>query len=153
MEIINTTNLLEARKQIDSSASKKEKVVVISQDDAFNGKILENKKVDAIIINEQIEVKDYMKQRDSSLNEPYCKLAKKNEISIAIDVDAIAKKNDIEKARSLARLKQNIMLCKKNKNNLIFFSKKPKQELQSLMLVLGADTSQAKKATEVSFFK
>jgi len=153
MQIINTKNLLESRKQIDSLSSKREKVIVMGQDDVFNGKILENKKVDALIINSEREVRDYMKQRDSSLNEPYCKLAKKNEIIIGIDIDSIARKGDIEKARSLARLKQNIMLCKKNKNELIFFSKKSKQELQSLMLVLGASTSQAKKSVEARFFK
>ena len=58
--MINTKNINEARKQIDSLASKNEKVIVLSQDDIFNGKILENKKVDVLIINESLDKKNYM---------------------------------------------------------------------------------------------
>ena len=156
MNMINTLNINEARKQIDSLESKKEKekepIIVMSQDDVFNGKILENKKVDVFVINEQRYVKDYMKQRDSSLNESYCKLAVKNSIKIAIDIDSIAKKNDMDKAQSLSRVRQNISLCKRTGCQLVFFSNKLKQELMGLMLVLGASTSQAKKAVEVKFF-
>lgn len=147
MHIINTPDITQARREIDSLSSKKEKVIVMSQDDEFNKKILENKKVNVFIINEQLNLKDYMKQRNSQLNEEYSKLACKNNIKIAIDIDSIIKKSDIEKAKSLARLTQNIKLCRKNKAELVFYeSNKEQRALQSLLLTLGASTNQAKKA-------
>jgi len=146
--MINTNKINEARAQIDSLASKNKKIILLSKDENFNRKILENKKIDIFLINEDIPKKDYSKQRDSSLNESLCKLASKNNISIGIDIDKIIKKSDIGKARSLARLKQNIMLCKKNKTKLIFTSKKPKKALQSLLITLGSNTNQAKQSID-----
>jgi len=151
MEIINTSNINQARKQIDSLASKNKQIIITSQDDNFNKKILENKKINIFLINEEIEKKDYMKQRDSSLNEPLCKLAKKNNIKIAVDINKIIKKSDIEKAISLSRLRQNIMLCKKTKTDLVFLGDYNKKTLQSLLLSLKASTKQAKKAIEEGF--
>ena len=155
MQTINTANTNEARKQIDSLSKDNEKVVVISQlDDEFNRKILENKKVDMFVLNEDLKIKDYMKQRNSQLNEILCKLAVKNNIIIGVEIEKIVKKSDIEKAKSLARLRQNIMLCKKSKCNLICYAKnldKNKKELQSLILTLGGSTKQAKDFFQESF--
>ena len=156
MQLIKTTNINEARKQIDrlSNAKEKQKVMVLSQSDEFNRKILENKKVNALLINEDLTIRDYMKQRNSGLNEVHCKLATKNNIAIAIDINKISKKQDVEKARALARLRQNIVLCKRTKTPLAFYTdSKNTKDLQNLMLVLKASTSQAKQAVEVSFFK
>jgi RNase P/RNase MRP subunit p30 len=152
MTTISTTNINEARKEVDRLSNAKKQVIVLSQDDDFNRKILENKKVDILIINEDIKKKDYLKQRDSSLNEILAKIAAKNNINIAIDIDKIASKPDIEQAKALARLKQNIMLCKKAKTSLIAISKKDKKNIISLFLALGASTRQAKQSTEANFF-
>tara|TARA_Y100000310_G_C20190542_1_gene582295 strand:+ start:57 stop:527 length:471 start_codon:yes stop_codon:yes gene_type:complete len=155
MNIINTQNLNEVRKQINTlvGQGKEKPIIVMSQDDDFNRKILENKHTNVLIINEGIKKNDYMKQRDSSLNEILCKIATKNNIKIAIDISSIIKKNPVEKAKALARLKQNIDLCKRTKTELIFFKNSvDKRELSSLLLSLGASTSQAKKAAEESFF-
>ncbi|MDP1729440.1 MAG: hypothetical protein Q8L27_04515, partial [archaeon] len=61
----------------------------------------------------------------------------------------IVKKNDVEKARALSRLMQNIMLCKKSGAKLVFVgkNKKNKKALQSLLLSLSASTKQAEQAT------
>jgi len=152
MTTISTTNINEARKEVDRLSNAKKQVIVLSQDDDFNRKILENKKVDILIINEDIKKKDYLKQRDSSLNEILAKIAAKNNIKIAIDIDKIASKPDIEQAKALARLKQNIMLCKKAKTSLIAISKKDKKNIISLFLALGASTRQAKQSAEANFF-
>ena len=154
MKLINTPNINLARKQIDSLSNNDKKVIVLSQaSDEFNRKIIENKKVDVFLLNEDIRLRDYTKQRNSQFNEILCKLATKNNIKVAIDIEKIIKKNDIEKSKSLARLVQNITLCKKAKCELIFYKNSfNKKELQSLMLILGASTSQAKKSSEESFF-
>ncbi len=146
MQIINTTNLNEARKQIQKLKKENlnETIAVLSQDEEFNRKVLEIKGINIFIINENLNQKDYMKQRNSGLNEPLCKLAAKNDIKIGVQLDELVRKEELEKARSLARLKQNIMLCKKAKTQLIFLGKHiDKRSTQSLLSVLGASTNQA----------
>jgi len=148
MQVLIETNQSKLNNQIQSLAKQGEQVIILGKNDDFNRKILENKKVNMLILNEDLIQKDYMKQRNSGLNEILCKLATKNNITIAIELDKILKKTEIEKAKSLARLKQNITLCKRTKTNLIAISKQPKKLIQSLFLTLGASTQQAKKATE-----
>lgn len=147
--IINTNNLNEARKQADKLRKENKPFAILSQDDEFNRKALEIKGLNTLIINENLNQKDYMKQRSSGLNEVLANICSEKKISIGIQIDEIINKSDIEKARSLARLKQNIMLCKKAEVKLIFVDKNNnKLELQSILLSLGADTKQA---SEISF--
>ena len=147
MKIINTTNINQARKEIQEIKKKnpEQKIALLSQDDEFNRKALEIKGLNILIINENIWQKDYMKQRSSGLNEVLAKICADKNIEIGIEIDGIIKKSDIEKAKSLARLAQNIMLCKKSKCKLIFMSNKSydKLTLNSILLTLGANTQQA----------
>ena len=147
--MINTTNLNEARKQIQKLLKEKpqEKIVLLSQDDEFNRKALEIKNLSMLVINENLEVKDYGKQRNSGLNEVLAKICATKDIKVGIQIDEIIKKSDKEKAKSLARLMQNIMLCKKAKTKLIFLTNQDKRALQALLLTLKASTSQAQQAT------
>ena len=149
-----TQNIDEARKQIkkEIEASKKlgslgKEIILLSQDDEFNRKAIEIKGLNMLLINEELGQRDYMKQRNSGLNEFLAKLAQKNNINIGIDIEHILNKSDVEKARALARLKQNLMLCKKAKAKLVFYTKDnnnpDKIALQALLLTLGADTGQA----------
>ena len=153
MQTINTSNINEARKQIQEYRrnDKTGKIAVLSQDEEFNRKALEIRGVNMLIINETLQVRDYSKQRDSSLNESLAKLAAKNHIEIGIQIDEIIFKSDKEKARSLARLKQNVMLCKKAKAKLIFFSERRNYDalaLKSVLQVLAASTEQSSYASK-----
>jgi len=146
MYIITNSKITEALKEIDKLKQKGEKIIVLSQDDEFNRKILESKKIDIFLINEDLENKDYSKQRNSGLNEVLAELASKNSIKIGVDLEKIIKKDKKEQAKSLARLTQNILLCKKAKTDLIIFQKnklKNKRAIQSLLLTLGLDTEKA----------
>ena len=147
MQILNTTNLNELRKQVQELKKLgKEEIAIVSQDDEFNRKALEIKGINIFIINEELNKKDYMKQRDSSLNEVLAKLASKNNISIGIEIEKIIKLSDIEKAKSLARLKQNLEICKRTQTRMIFITKNNKidpRALQSILITLGASTKQA----------
>lgn len=89
-----------------------------------------------------------MKQRDSGLNEILAKLAKQNNIQIAINLKDIQKLIPPQKAIILARIKQNIQLCKRTKTKIIIIDKEKftKQDIMSFMQTLGASTSQAKQA-------
>jgi RNase P/RNase MRP subunit p30 len=155
-QIITTSRLNDALKEIDKikSKSKEERVIVLSQDDEFNRKVLESRKIDIFLINEELENKDYSKQRNSGLNEVLAELASKNNIKIGIGIEKILKKDKGEQAISLARLAQNILLCKKAKTELIIFSEeklKDRRAIVSLLLTLGASTNLANKAVQESF--
>jgi RNase P/RNase MRP subunit p30 len=158
MQIITTNNLNEARKQIEKLRKAKEEgklkpeetVGVLGQDDEFNRKALEIKGLNVFIINEDFEKKDYSKQRNSSLNEVLCEICKQKGISIAIEIEKIQQKSDKEKAKSLSRLIQNIMLCKKAGIKMAFLldnKEIDKRNLSSLLLTLGASTKQALEST------
>jgi len=155
MQIINTQDINEARKQIQKlkKAETKEEIAILSQNDEFNRKALELKGIDVLIINEQYPWKDYMKQRASGLNEVLARICAEKGIKIGIQIEEIIKKSDIEKAKSLSRLSQNIMLCKKAGARLIFISDglRDKRALHALLISLGASTKQAREAAKESF--
>ena len=150
--MISTTNLNEARKQADKLRKEAKPIVILPQDDEFNRKVLEIKGASMLVINENLNQKDYMKQRNSGLNEVLAKICADKNIAVGIQIEEIAKKSDVEKALALARLRQNIMLCKKSGTKLVFIAEnKDKLALQSIMLALGASTKQAFEAAKEAF--
>ena len=81
--MINTDNPNEARKIIERE-SKSGKVIVQGKSIDFNRIILENKKVDMLILS-HTNKKDKLKQQDSGLNHVLCEIARKNNITLAFD--------------------------------------------------------------------
>lgn len=144
METIKAENLEQARREIDKKFRNKEKIIVLGKDIEFNRKILENKKVNMLILN-HMNKKDKLKQRDSGLNEILCKIARDNNIALAIDFRELKQENKKEKAKILGRIIQNIKLIKKIKNKLVAINS-PDKSTPSLLRVLGADTKLAEKA-------
>jgi len=144
--MINTTNLNEARKQIQKlkKNNKNQEIIIQAQDDVFNRKILENKEIDIVLGLESHNRKDRLKQRDSGLNEVHCKLAKKNNIKIGIDLNNLKKQDKKNKAIILSRIIQNIRLCKRTKTQIVFFPKQSKQDILSFFTTLKGSTQQAK---------
>jgi len=146
--MIDTKDLNEARKQIQKLKKEKKQIIVLAGSPEFNREIVEMKDVDILMSPEIHDRKDKLKQRDSGLNEVLCKLAAKNDIKIGIDVEKIKNLKDKEKARILARISQNIMLCRKAKCEIVITGKYDKKDAFSFLLILGASTEQAKKAVE-----
>jgi RNase P/RNase MRP subunit p30 len=146
MQIINTSNLNQARKQIQFAKKSKKQVIVKAQDETFNRKILENQDIDIFLSPELHDRKDYMKQRDSGLNEFLAKLAKKSNIKIGINLQEIQKLSPKEKSIILSRIKQNITICKRTNTKMIIMNREKftKQDIISFFLTLGASTQQAK---------
>lgn len=140
--MINTQNLNEARKQADKLRKEGKEIIILSQDDEFNRKALEIKNLKMLILNENLNQKDYMKQRNSGLNEVLAKICAEKKIELGIQITDIVQKDSIEKAKSLARLKQNIMLCKKAGCKLNVIDIKDKKAIQSILLTLGASSEQ-----------
>ena len=127
----------EIRKNLDKN------VIFSSDDDNLNRKILEKEKIDIFMLL-LADRKDFQKQRNSGFNHVLAKIAKKNNIIIGINLDEIINSNLKEKAKVLARVRQNIKLCNKNKLKMRFvFSDKNKRDihdLKALGLILGMPT-------------
>ena len=138
--IISEPTFEKARKQILKNKDKK--IVFTSDDDELNRKIIEKIPVNILLIN-QAGRKDFQKQRNSGFNQVLAKIAKKNNITLGINLDEIIESKEKTKAQILARVQQNIKLCNKNKLQMAFVSKKYKRnlyDLKALGSVLGMPT-------------
>jgi ribonuclease P/MRP protein subunit RPP1 len=138
--LIQEDNFDKARKLIKENSNKS--IIFTSDDDELNRKILEKENIQILLLNME-KRKDFQKQRNSGLNHVLAKLAKKKEIIIGINLDEIIKTSEKEKARILARIRQNIQICNKNKLKMKFISKDNKRniyDMKSLGLILGMPT-------------
>ena len=152
MKVIDVADISKARKEIEGVSESGKKVAVIAKDDEFNRKVLENSKVDFLIDVESGGKKDKLRERDSGLNQVLCKIAKKNGIVIGIDLRHLHKGSDFDRALYLARLLQNVRLCKKYKVAMVLVNiDERKKDLNGFLLTLGMNTSMAKFAFENSF--
>jgi len=137
---IEESNFDRARKKINENNGKF--IIFSSEDDELNRKILEKEKINVLLLNQK-ERKDFQKQRNSGLNQVLAKIAKKNNIIIGINLDELIKAEEKKKADIIARIRQNVKLCNKNKVKMKFISKSNKRnqlDLQALGLVLGMPT-------------
>ena len=136
--LIQENNFDLARKKIRENKNKQ--IIFSSENDELNRKILEKEKIDLLLLNQEGR-KDFQKQRNSGYNQVLAKIAKKNKITIGINLDEII--NSKQKPEILARVKQNIKLCNKNKLKMKFIAQKHKRDiydLKALGLVLGMPT-------------
>ena len=142
--MINTTNLEQAKKQIKQEKSP---IMIKAQDPEFNRKVLEYGRFNILLFPESNVVKkDKPKQLDSGLNHVLAEIATKNKVRIGIDLKDLRSMERKEKAIQLARIRQNIKICRKAKTKLAQKNIKEKKDAFSLLLTLGASTQQAKEA-------
>jgi len=146
--MINTTNLNQTRKQIQKLKGEGKMVIVRAQDNEFNRKMFESLDVDVVVGLEVHDRKDYLKQRDSGLNEILCRLAKKNDIKIGIELKKVVKLGSKGKALVLSRIIQNIRLCRRTDVKVVIMDSESfgKQELSGFLISLGASTKQVKES-------
>ena len=143
--MINTNNIEQAKKLIKSS--KEKSIIIKAQSLEFNRKILEYGKFHILLsIESSIEKKDKPKQLSSGLNHVLANIATKNNIAMGIDIREIRKLEKKEKAQRLARIKQNIKICRKAKTKIKLLNYKDKRDAIFLLISLGASTQQAKEA-------
>ena len=142
--LIEEKNFDKIRKETKKNKGKK--IIFSSNDDELNRKILEKEPIDILLLKQKNR-KDRLKQRNSGFNQVLAKITKKNNISIGIDLDEIisSSKSQVTQAKILARVKQNIKLCNKNKIKMIFISlekknKRNPHDLKALELILGMPT-------------
>lgn len=102
-----------ARSIIASLGKTEKKLAVLGRDSVFNRRVLETLKLDYLISPEVGDKKDTLKQRDSGLNHVLAKIAKEKNVGIVIDFKDIQKLKGKGKALRLARVIQNIKICRK----------------------------------------
>ena len=144
--LICSSNFDNARTEIKEN--KRKKIIFSGNKDELNRKILEKEKIDILLINQKAR-KDKIKQRDSGFNSVLAKLSKKNDVVIGINLDEIINSSPKNKSDIIARIRQNIRLCSKNKLKMKFICADKKNErniydLKSLGLILGMPTWMAK---------
>jgi RNase P/RNase MRP subunit p30 len=138
--VIQENNFDRARKLIQENSGKR--IIFSSEDEEVSRKVLEKENIEIFLLN-QAGKRDYQKQRNSGFNHVMAKLAKKKEIVIGINLDELIKSSEKEKAAILARIRQNIKICSKNRLKMKFIYKNQKRNLHDLMalgLVLGMPT-------------
>lgn len=114
-------------------------------------KILENAD-EVILFNLEInKKKDFMHQRASGLNHVMCKLAERNDISIAFPFSSILNLENKKRAELIGRIMQNIKLCRKYKVKTIIasFAKNPYEmrsphDLMAFFTNIGMHPKEAK---------
>ncbi|RME54537.1 hypothetical protein D6777_03485 [Candidatus Woesearchaeota archaeon] len=140
----------------DRTINLKKTKLKIVEGNGFEGnrKTLQNKKVDILLSPEKGIKKDSMHHRNSGLNHVLCKLAKENNIVIAISFSDIL--NSKNRSDVIARIMQNVKLCKKYKVKIMFgsFAKnkwelRGYEDLKDFAKILGMDDKMAKEAFNV----
>jgi len=131
---------------------KKEKEIKIffSEDDELNRKVAEKIPIKILLIPLENR-KDFLKQKNSGLNQVLAKIMKKKEIRLGISVDEIIESK--EKEKILGRLKQNIFLCKKENLNISFIEQKNKRSLQELKSILSILKTPTKMISQTEIIK
>ena len=144
--MINTQNLEEAKRLIKKAEAPK---IILSQNDEFNRKILEYGKFDILLSPEAGSRKNKVRQTDSGLNHVLAKIAAKNNIAIGINLEELKLLEPKQKAERLAKIRQNIKICRKAKTKLAIKTKNF-QEAHELLHSLGASTQQTKEIIYLS---
>ena len=138
--IIQENQFQKARNQIREAKKNQKTVVFTSNNDDLNRKVLEKEPIDVLLINQK-ERQDKQKQRSSGFNQVMARTAKKNNVTIGINLNEMLKSKGKGKAEILARIEQNIRLCNKSKIKMTFFPElKNNHDLKALGLVLGMPT-------------
>ena len=152
--IISTDSLDELRRLIDKLSSKKKKIIVQASSDEINRTALESKKVWMLLAPEFARADEKeINFRNSGLNQVLCKLAAQKGIFICINLSELLSEQGKRKAILLARIMQNIKLCRKYKARIILASFSREKEamlsasdMKNLALSFGMSTQQAKQA-------
>ena len=153
----------EARKIIASleslqknNPSKNKKLIAVEGNgDAFNRRAIETLKINYLVSPENNTLRDTLKQRDSGLNHVVAKIAKQKNIQLVIDTSKISTFSPKEKANTLAKIMQNIKICKKTNTQIKIasFAEDKKEKVdeksrKSFLSSLGMHTSDIVSSTK-----
>jgi len=137
--LIQEGDFQKIREKIRENRGKK--VIFSGDNDELNKKVLEKENINVLLLTLSRR-KDRLKQRDSGFNHVLARLAKKKNVVIGINFNEVINSKAEEKSKILARVRQNIKLCNKNKLKMKFILKEKRDsyDLKSLGLILGMPT-------------
>jgi len=147
--LITQTEFNKLKSEVKIANSEDKEIIYTSNDDELNRKVIEKLPIQVLLVNLSGR-KDYQKQRSSGFNQVMAKVMKKKNIILGINFDEIVEAKSLyEKSKIIARIRQNVFLCKKNNVKMKFVVQKKKNErnvydLKSLGLVLGMNTKMLK---------
>lgn len=121
--ILTETNFTKLKSLVKENKGKE--IIFTSKDDELNRKVCEKLAINVILIPLD-ERKDYSKQRDSGFNQVLAKVLLKKKIKLGINLDELIESKYPE--RVFARVRQDIMLCNKNKVQIVFIQGKNKRD-------------------------
>ena len=108
---------VEVARRISDSFIRDKVVIVQSNDDDFNRKVVSSKNVDILLDPHLGYRKDKLHQRDSGLNQVLCELAKENNVAIGFSFSSVL--NSTRRSEVIGRMIQNIILCRKYKVKMV----------------------------------
>ena len=151
-----------ARSILESLKGKgiKTPVGIFGRDDKFNRRAIETLKINYLISPEReitmgrdkFRRKDSLKQRDSGLNHVVAKAAAKKGIAIVIDFSEVKYLHGKEQTKKIARIMQNIIICRKAKTKIKIWdleNKAKKKDLMDFGFSLGMSSQQAKEILDL----
>jgi len=133
------------KNEIKKAKEEKKEIIFFSEDDELNRKVIEKLNINILLLTLN-QRKDFQKQRNSGFNQVMAKTMKKKGIILGINLDElIEEKSPKRKSEIIARIKQNINLCNKNKIKMKFITQNEKNErniydLRALGIVLEMPT-------------
>ena len=143
--LLTEANFSKLKEIIKKEKSENKIVIYSSEDDELNRKVVEKLPIDILLLNLSNR-KDFQKQRNSGFNQVIAKAMKKKNIQLGINFDEVVEERGLKKKLEiLARIKQNIVLCNREKIKMKFIIRKEKNnrsihDLKALGLILGMPT-------------
>jgi len=137
--IITQTEFNKLKNEVKLNSDKQ--IIFLSNDDELNRKVIEKLPVQILLVNLSGR-KDFQKQRNSGFNQVMAKVMKKKNIIFGINFDEIVECKSLkEKAEILARIRQNVFLCKKNNIKMKFVILDKKNETKGKAFSSSAEAS------------
>ena len=110
-------------------------IIFCEAEEELTRTVLEKLAINILLI-ELEDRKDFSKQRDSGFNHVLADICKKKKIQIGINLDELI--DSERKSKIIARLSQNIELCKKDKVQMQFIQIKNKRSLHEIKAIGSA---------------
>jgi RNase P/RNase MRP subunit p30 len=136
--ILTEKNFSKLKEQVKNNRGKE--IIFSSTDDDLNRKAVEKLPLSGVLVLLD-DRKDYLKQRDSGLNEVICRILSKNKMKLYISFDEFF--NHSHRERIISRLIQNIFLCSKVNVQIKFIFdnvNRDENEVKGFFASLGAPT-------------
>lgn len=103
----------EARRIIESLKGSGMKIGFVGGNDVLNRRAVESLRIDYLVSPEREVKGDGVKQRDSGLNHVVAKIAREKGVVIIVDFGEISSLEGKKKSERIARVIQNVKICRK----------------------------------------